>query len=84
MFDFISQYGDHKTFNYNTTKHQFREYFETLFGTTDLENLHTTIDCERYLDGSDTELHKTFYSDIKANGAFKTLYTSFVKDIYVV
>jgi len=82
MFDFILQEGDHKIFNYNTAKHKLREYFETLFDTKYLENLHTTIDYEGYLDGSDTQLHKTFYSDIKTNDTFKTLYTSFVKDIY--
>ena len=82
MFNLILEEGDHKVFNYDTKIHLFREYFENLYETKKLDQLHTTQDYVKHLDGSDTQLHKIFYNDIKSNNTFKNLYIEFIKDIY--
>jgi len=77
-------FGDHSIVSYDTKVHPFREYFETLYETSDLEHLHTQS--SEYNSSSlrdiETNLHKQFYADIKANIHFKILYCKFVKDIY--
>ena len=35
-----------------------------------------------YLNDKDTDLHRSFYQDIKSNDVFKNLYCNFVKDIF--
>jgi len=91
MFNLILEEGDHKIFNYDIHSHKFREYFENLYKTKNLEDLHyQSRDFEEskdvlqlgYLNDRDTDLHKVFYDDIKSNDTFKNLYISFVKDIY--
>ena len=91
MFTLVSQEGDHKIFDYNIHSHRFREYFENLYNTNDLENLHLiSRDFQDskdvlelgYLNDKDTDLHRIFYNDIKTNDTFKNLYIEFVKDIY--
>jgi len=82
MFKLLTEEGDHKIFNYDTQLHKFREYFENLFKTKNLEQLHNTVEYVKHLDGSDTQLHRRFYNDIKTNDTFKNLYLDFVKDIY--
>lgn len=83
-FQEVYQFGDHKIVSYNINKHPFREYFETLYCTTDLEHLHTRsaeYDSSALMD-TETELHKQFYNDIKTNPTFKKLYCEFIKEIY--
>jgi perosamine synthetase len=83
-FNTVSSFGEHTTLNYNTTRHPFREYFESLYETTDLEHLHkTSIEyASTELRDVETELHKKFYKDIRTNDTFKRMYCTFVKDIY--
>ena len=82
MFKLLTKEGDHKIFSYDTRIHKFREYFENLFDTENLEQLYNSVDYVKHLDGSDTQLHRRFYDDIKTNDTFKNLYIEFVKDIY--
>lgn len=91
MFTLVLKEGDHKIFDYDTNSHNFMKYFQDLYNTNDLENLHhRSRDFQEskdvlelgYLNDRDTDLHRIFYNDIKNNGTFKNLYISFVKDIY--
>ena len=83
-FKTIRTFGDHTTLKYDTDKHPFRQFFESLYGTADLESLH--LSSTEYNSSSlrdvETGLHKKFYSDIRANDTFKRLYCAFIKDIY--
>ena len=83
-FKTIDTFGQHTILGYDTTKHPFREYFESLYGTSDLEHLHlSSADyTSTELRDVETELHKKFYSDIRNNVEFKKLYCTFIKDIY--
>lgn len=82
--------GNHKILSYSTQIHKFREYFNSLFLTENLENLHQS--CKEYLDFEEgkidnisdyeTELHKKFYNDIKKNDTFKKLYCNLIYNIY--
>lgn len=91
MFTLVSQEGDHKIFNYDIHSHKFKEYFENLYNSNDLENLHLiSKDFQDskdvlelgYLNDKDTDLHRIFYNDIKSNDTFKNLYINFIKDLY--
>lgn len=77
-------FGDHRIVTYDVQTHPFRQYFETLYKTTDLEHLHSQLDTYEVanLQDVETNIHKQFYTDIKTNPAFKTLYCNFVKDIF--
>ena len=82
-FQEVYRFGDHKIVSYDIHKHPFREYFETLYNTNDLEHLHTRsmeYDSSTLMD-IETSLHKQFYNDIKTNPTFKKLYCEFIKDI---
>ncbi len=51
MFNQKKSWGDHKIFNYDTGKHLFIEYFQNLFQTVNLDELHLkSTDYERYKD----------------------------------
>ena len=91
MFSLVSEEGDHKIFNYDIHSHKFKEYFENLYNSNDLENLHLiSKDFQDskdvlelgYLNDKDTDLHRIFYNDIKSNDTFKNLYINFIKDLY--
>ena len=91
MFNQNREWGDHKIFKYDTDKHPFINYFKKLYNEEDLENLHLKSLDYNYLKDKldlgglneiDTDLHKTFYNDIKNNETFKKLYCNFIKDIY--
>ena len=89
MFEVIKEWGLHKVYNYDTNCNKFLQFFENLYETTDLTNIHNkSIDFnelkyqEGKLDDKETDLHKKFYEKIKSNNEFKELYCSFVKDIY--
>jgi perosamine synthetase len=87
---FHKQIGDHIIFCYDLFRHPFIEYFQKLYNSVHLENIHEQ--CKEYIsyqngelkDISDyeTELHKLFYTDIKSNNTFKTLYCNFIKMIH--
>ena len=83
-FDTVSTFGDHTVLKYNTDAHPFRKYFEDLYETQDLENLHLrSPDFQTdTLRDVETDLHKQFYKDIKTNDTFKRLYCTFIKEIY--
>ena len=89
MFEIIKEWGDHKVYKYDTCSNKFLQFFETLYETTDLSNLHNkSIDFnelkfkEGLLDDRETDLHKKFYQKIKSTDEFKELYCTFVRDIY--
>lgn len=84
MFCTKNQFGDHSIVTFDISRHPFRSYFESLYNTSDLENLHlhSTVDLSANLQDIESDLHKQFYADIKSNPTFKRLYCTFVKDIY--
>lgn len=91
MFTLKSEWGDHKIFTYDISKHPFIDYIKELFDEKELEKLHLKSNDYNevkdilslgYLNDRDTDLHKIFYDDIKSNNTFKTLYCNFIKDIY--
>jgi len=83
-FDTVSTFGDHAVLKYNTNTHPFRKYFEDLYETQDIENLHlqSSVYQSDTLQDVETDLHKKFYKDIKLNDTFKRLYCTLIKDIY--
>jgi len=74
-------FGHHTIYEYDKKSHSFLEYFQDLFQTNDLENLHLLTN-DIHLSDKDTDLHKKFYNDIKTNNTFKKLYCNLIKDIY--
>ncbi len=96
MFTKKSEWGDHSIFKINDSSiYGFKDYFlklynlntETQYNIGDIINLDNIIsnnqcDTEKNINGSDTELHKIFYNDIKTNDNFKKLYCTLIKDIY--
>jgi len=81
-------WGNHKIYTYDTLKHNFIDYFKNLYNKDDLETFNLSeeeqIKNKEFLDGTDSELHKIFYEDIKSNNNFKKLYCEFIKDIFNV
>lgn len=84
MFPVKKTIGQHSILNYDTSKHTFIEYFRALFNTDELNKLHLKSDeyARNDLMDVETTLHKTFYSDIKTNKTFKTLYCNLINDIF--
>lgn len=91
MFNYKSEWGNHKTYSYDNQKHPFIQYFKNLYNEEQLDMLHLKSTDYNYLKDKlelgglneiDTDLHITFYNDIKKNKTFKKLYCTFVKDIY--
>ena len=71
-------FGEHSVYKYEKYN-KFQDYFKTLYGVDQLGTIHT----ESYdFDGSDTDLHKKFYADIKINSEFKKLYCDLIQDIH--
>lgn len=84
LFSTKNTFGDHTITTYDVQAHPFREYFESLYETQDLEHIHLTssADLSSNLQDVETDLHKKFYADIKTNPRFKELYCRFIQDIY--
>ena len=90
MFTLKRTIGDHRILAYAPDQHPFRAYFENLYGTSDLETLHTTsAEYAQFISGDisdisdyETDLHKKFYRDIKTNPHFKSLYCTLIKAIH--
>ena len=91
MFKHENTRGDNQIFSYDTTKHPFIRYFKELYNEENLDMLYLKSSDYKYLKDKlelgglneiDTDLHITFYNDIKTNNTFKKLYCTFVKDIY--
>ena len=89
MFQIIKEWGEHTVYKYDTNSNNFLIFFEELYSTYDLNELHNqSIDFnelkykEGLLDDRETDLHKKFYNKIKSDTKFKDLYCNFVKDIY--
>jgi perosamine synthetase len=81
MFSIQKQWGDHTIFKINDiSKYKMREYFTKIYNCENLLDLQNPV--EDNDNGSDTELHKIFYNDIKQNDDFKNIYCSLIKDIY--
>ncbi len=83
-FKHLRSFGQHNVLSYDTSKHQFIEFFKDLYKTSELNKLHlTSQDYQKEgLCDVETELHKMFYREIKSNERFKTLYCNLIKDIY--
>uniref|UniRef100_A0A6C0EPT8 Uncharacterized protein n=1 Tax=viral metagenome TaxID=1070528 RepID=A0A6C0EPT8_9ZZZZ len=80
-----STFGNHTTFKFNESNHKFAEYFRSLYGYENLQQLH--LKSNENLDNNnladvETDLHKIFYKDIKNNDTFKKLYCKLIQDIY--
>jgi len=79
-------FGNHSIYDFTITEHPFLEYFQKIFNTLDLENIHLLSNDYKLnkddLNDKDTDLHKIFYKDIKENNTFKILYCDLIKDIY--
>ena len=94
MFKLKTEKGDHKIFEYDTTKFKFKEFIEELYDTNELNelqkkslNFNTLKDKindnkDFNLNDTETDLHKKFYNEIKTNNKFKNLYCSLIKDIF--
>jgi len=91
MFKYKNIWGGHKTYTYDIQKHTFIQYFKNLYNEEQLDMLHLKSKDYQYLKDKlelgglneiDTDLHITFYNDIKNNNTFKKLYCTFIKDIY--
>lgn len=84
MFEAKCIVGQHRVCDLDITKHAFRQYFESLYDTQDLEHLHkeSAEFAGTHLQDIETSLHKRFYIDIKTNPHFKKLYCTLIKDIY--
>jgi perosamine synthetase len=80
---FVKQrvFGQHTVYAYDTTRHGFMEFFRDLYKTDQLNHLGLDL-CGENLCDIETELHKTFYTEIKTNGRFKQLYCSLIQDIF--
>lgn len=86
----LKQFGDHTILSYDTKIHTFVEYFQSIFSTVNLENLH--LNCKEYKDflnykvsdisDYESELHKIFYTNIKNDDRFKLIYTNLILNIY--
>ena len=83
-FNELRQFGEHKVFSFDTSKHVFMEYFKNLYQTNELNKLHLRSSEFQKDDlcNIETDLHKIFYNDIKSNDNFKKLYCNLIKDIY--
>lgn len=90
-FTKVSEWGDHKTYTYDKSKHKFLEYFQNLYNEKDISMLHLKsadyMSVKDYLsmgtlNDVDTDLHKVFYNDIKTDVVFKKLYCAFVQDLF--
>ena len=90
MFRLEKEIGNHKIYSYDTNEIDFKGYLQSLYETTDLENIHKlSEDYQAFLDGKfsslenvETDLQKKFYKDIKTRNTFKQLYCRMVKEIY--
>lgn len=78
-------FGQHSIYSYDTEKYKLREYFEKIFYTSGLENLHK-INNEFYskegISDIETDFHKIFYKNIKSDNEFKNIYCSLIKEIH--
>lgn len=86
MFTLCGEWGDHKIYQYDTNSFSFLEYFQDLFQTKQLDQLHLHS-ADYYnkvnLDERDTDLHQIFYKNIKSDDTtFKQLYCRFVQSIF--
>jgi arsenate reductase-like glutaredoxin family protein len=95
MFKLKTERGDHKIFEYDTTKFKFKEFIEDLYDSNELNELHqksfdfnnivnNTNNTEKNINLNDieTDLHKKFYNEIKTNNKFKNLYCLLIQDIF--
>jgi len=90
MLQCISTIGQHKILRIDTSIHRFKEFFERLFNTHELQSLHLTSRTyalfsngeSQDISDYESDLHKQFYTDIKTNPEFKQLYCSLIKQIH--
>lgn len=76
-------FGDHNNFQYDQERYNFRNFFEQLYNTTNLEGLGERTDLmEEGICDIETDLHKKFYTAIKSSTTFKELYCKLIKDIH--
>ena len=80
----VSSFGQHSIYEFDTSKHKFLEFFQTLYETTELNMLHTRSDefMKPDIHDIETSLHKQFYTEIKSNPHFKQLYCEFIQSIH--
>ena len=82
--------GHHMILEIDTPIHKFREYFERVYSTSNLSELHlSSTTYKLHANGQvndisdyESDLHKQFYIDIKTNPEFKQLYCTLVQQIH--
>ena len=90
MFTPREKRGNHTVLQFEPSTYPFREFFQTLYSTSDLTDLHTTSSTYSMVVSGDvsdisdyeSDLHKKFYQAIKSDPTFKTLYCRLVQDIH--
>lgn len=83
MFQEVRKFGQHKIYSFDTKKHQFLEFFQKLYNTTELHELGSGSEFnETNLCDIETSLHKLFYTEIKTNNTFKKLYCELIQNIH--
>jgi len=85
QFNERGNFGDHKIYKIDESKHKFLEYFRTLYGCDNLQKILLKSDIKLINDNLsdiETDLHKIFYKDIKNNNTFKKMYCDLIEDIY--
>jgi len=83
--------GNHFLYDYSTVEHPFLEFFQKIFNTLELENIHLlskeyelnkdNLEASNFAN-KDSDLHKIFYKNIKEDHTFKKIYCNFIKKIY--
>ena len=84
MFPIKRVVGQHTVYTFDTQKHPFIEYIQTVYQTKELNQLHlsSSYDQQENIGDVETTYHQLFYKDIKSRPEFKRLYCSFIKDIH--
>jgi perosamine synthetase len=83
MFTQVKTYGKHTVFNYDTSKHNFIDFFKNLYNTEQLDKLGLYEYTNEGISDIETELHKKFYTNIKSDNTFKKLYCNLIRDIHL-
>jgi perosamine synthetase len=86
----ITTRGHHTIFTIDTSIHKFREFFERVYATSQLSDLHLSSSTYKLhsngevsdISDYESDLHKQFYTEIKTHPEFKQLYCSLIQQIH--
>ena len=85
MFQRKSSIGQHTVYSYDTTQYKLQELIEEIYGI-DIQSLqNSSKDFQTREAGTlrdiETDIHKKFYTFIKSNDRFKTVYCQIIRDL---